>query len=106
MEIINERVKIFLDGSGNAIIGQEDGSGGADGYKYIKLKYPFRLYRGAEGSDSVKVAAVWAKDEWIKLPIQNSIEVSVSKGYLDLYEKYVNHIHSGIIIPESSQIII
>lgn len=106
MEINKDKVKIFLDGSGNAIIGEESGGGGSECYKYIQLKYPFRLYRGAEGSDSVKVAAVWGKDEWIRLPIQNSIEVSVSEGYLDLYEKYVNHVHSGIIIPEKSKIII
>lgn len=117
MDIIRSSVRIFLTPDFGAVIGEElieeqeitpvnkDGMvvGLLKATNTVKLKYPFRLIPSENG---VQVGSVFGKDEWIILPVNNAVEASVSEALLDVYQKYVNKIHSPIIVPDSKQIIL
>ena len=92
MEVNRDNIKIIITSQGLMVIGEEESCTN----NKMKLKYPFRIIPTNEG---VKVAAVFLKEEWATVDLSSTIEVNVPESLKDVYSKYLNQIHGGIIMP-------
>lgn len=100
MEINKDKVRLFISSDFGAIIGEyEDRE-----LNTIKLKYPFRLVQNQQGN--LSVAAIFHKEEWVKINISNCLEINVSDALMDVYEKYCNSVHSIIYVPDDKKVIL
>lgn len=93
-------IRMFLTIHGT-IIGEAVPS---DSDALIKLKYPFRIIPNEDST--VSVAALFMKEEWCVLSPLSSVETSVLDGLKDMYVKYVQEVHSTIIMPNKPSLIL
>jgi hypothetical protein len=93
-------IRMFLTVYGT-VIGEAVESGSD---ALIKLKYPFRII--ANEDSTVSVAALFMKEEWCILSPLSSVETSVIEGLKDMYIKYVQEVHSTIIMPNKPSLIL
>lgn len=116
MEIIENNIKIYLSSDYGIIIGEEDikptlcnSEESLHGLALLplenrtKLNRPFRLSLSEQG---VSVNPIFHKEEWIKINVNNCIELSVSETFIDIYKKYVQKVWGLIILQDEKKIIL
>lgn len=98
--VVDENVRCFIY-NGATIIGEQDHATSDEGL--VKLKHPFRLILQSEST--VSVAPLFIKEEWVRIPTVNALEIDVNEGMLQLYKNYESQIYSSIIAPPKGTII-
>lgn len=86
------------------IVGELDTSYVPNVDGFIKLTHPLRLMPTQDGR--VAVAAIFVKEDWCILKLDNAIEISISNGIKDLYCDYESQIFGSIVQAPEKKIII